>query len=91
LVMPNMTTAVQNAVPPRDMGAATATLAFFRSLGGVIGVAASGAVLSGRLHGQLAGDHGEMALAAGIDQIRGLAAAERLAVISAYRDAISTT
>lgn len=91
LVMPNMTTAVQNAVPPRDMGAATATLAFFRSLGGVIGVAASGAVLSGRLHGQLAGGHGEMALAAGIDQIRGLAAAERLAVISAYRDAISTT
>jgi len=93
LVMPNMTTAVQNAVPLRDMGAATATLAFFRSLGGVVGVAASGAVLSGKLHGQLAGlgGHGEAALAAGIDQIRALAEPERLAVVAAYRDAISTT
>lgn len=93
LVMPNMTTAVQNAVPLRDMGAATATLAFFRSLGGVVGVAASGAVLSGKLHGQLGGmgAHGELALAAGVDQIRALAPAERLAVVAAYRDAISTT
>ncbi|MGQ3075705.1 MAG: MFS transporter, partial [Ferrovibrionaceae bacterium] len=31
------------------------------------------------------------ALAAGIDQIRALAEPERLAVVAAYRDAISTT
>lgn len=36
---------VQNAVAPSDLGAATATLAFMRTLGGVIGVALLGAIL----------------------------------------------
>jgi hypothetical protein len=38
LVMPNLTTAIQNAVPRRDLDAATAA-AFFRSLGGALGAA----------------------------------------------------
>jgi EmrB/QacA subfamily drug resistance transporter len=46
LVMPNMTIAVQNALPARHLGVGTATLAFFRSLGGVIGVAGGGAILN---------------------------------------------
>ncbi len=46
LVMPVMTVAVQNAVDRRDLGAATATVGFFRSLGGSVGVALFGAVLS---------------------------------------------
>lgn len=46
LVMPVMTVAVQNAVDRRDLGAATASVGFFRSLGGSAGVALFGAVLS---------------------------------------------
>ena len=46
---PNLTTAIQNAVERADLGAATATAAFFRSLGGAVGVALSGAILTARL------------------------------------------
>lgn len=46
LVMPVMTVAVQNAVDRRDLGAATATMGFFRSLGGTVGVAVFGAVFA---------------------------------------------
>ncbi|WP_240980355.1 MDR family MFS transporter [Ramlibacter agri] len=49
LVMPNMTIAVQNALPMRHLGVGTATLAFFRSLGGLVGVAGAGAILNNLL------------------------------------------
>ena len=52
LVMPNMTIAVQNALPLSRRGVGTAMLAFFRSLGGLLGVTASGAILAHELHGQ---------------------------------------
>ena len=42
----NLVLAVQNQVAMRDMGAASSTVAFFRSLGGAAGVAALGALLS---------------------------------------------
>jgi predicted MFS family arabinose efflux permease len=48
-VMQVMILAVQNAIPPREMGAGTAATGFFRSLGGAIGSATFGAVLSSRL------------------------------------------
>jgi len=41
--------AVQNDLDLRDMGAGTAASTFFRSLGGAVGVAALGAVLSNKL------------------------------------------
>jgi EmrB/QacA subfamily drug resistance transporter len=41
--------AVQNGLSLRDMGAGTAAATFFRSLGGAVGVAALGAVLSNKL------------------------------------------
>lgn len=57
LIMVPLLIAVQNAVPKRDLGAATAATTFFRSIGGAVGVAAMGAVLSSQLVGQLgAGD-----------------------------------
>ena len=59
LVMPNLTTAIQNAVPRRDLGAATAAAAFFRSLGGALGAALAGAVLAAHLHGPI-GDLGHL-------------------------------
>ena len=44
-LFPTLTVAVQNAADPRDMGSATATLAFLRSLGSALGVAVIGAVV----------------------------------------------
>ncbi|MGI8855884.1 MAG: MFS transporter [Thermomicrobiales bacterium] len=44
-----ITTAVQNAVAYRDMGAATSSTTFFRTMGSAIGTAVFGAVFSGRL------------------------------------------
>jgi hypothetical protein len=49
LVMPNMTIAVQNALDLRNLGVGTATLAFFRSLGALVGVAGAGAILNNLL------------------------------------------
>jgi EmrB/QacA subfamily drug resistance transporter len=42
----NLVLAVQNNTPPADMGAASSVVAFFRSMGGSIGVSALGALLS---------------------------------------------
>lgn len=47
--MPNLTTAVQNAVAHRELGAATGAMSFARSLGGALGVAISGTIMSSRL------------------------------------------
>jgi EmrB/QacA subfamily drug resistance transporter len=49
-----ITVAVQNAVGFRDLGAATSAVTFFRSLGGAIGAAVFGAVLTSRLAAYLA-------------------------------------
>jgi EmrB/QacA subfamily drug resistance transporter len=44
--MQNLVLCVQNTVPQSELGAATATVSFFRSLGGAIGVSALGALLA---------------------------------------------
>ncbi|MBB2200519.1 MFS transporter [Gluconacetobacter tumulisoli] len=49
LVTPNMTIAVQNALPVAHRGVGTATLAFFRSLGGLVGVAGAGLIFAGTM------------------------------------------
>ncbi len=46
LTLQNFVLAVQNTVALSDIGAASATVSFFRSLGGTIGVAVLGAVLA---------------------------------------------
>jgi EmrB/QacA subfamily drug resistance transporter len=50
LVMPNMTIVVQGALPAARRGVGTAMLTFFRSLGGLLGVTGSGAILAHQLH-----------------------------------------
>jgi EmrB/QacA subfamily drug resistance transporter len=50
LVMPVLVLAVQNAVPRAEMGAATSASTFFRSIGGVFGVAIFGAIFANRLN-----------------------------------------
>ena len=52
--MQTIVTAVQNSVERRDMGAATSSITFFRQMGGSIGAALFGAVLSSRLAHYLA-------------------------------------
>jgi EmrB/QacA subfamily drug resistance transporter len=46
MTMQNMVLAVQNSVQLKDLGAASATVTFFRSLGGTVGVSVLGAVLA---------------------------------------------
>jgi MFS family permease len=62
-------TAVQNSVDRRDMGAATAAVTFFRSMGGALGTALFGAILNTRLAYHLtenvpAGAQGQLGTAA---------------------------
>jgi MFS family permease len=49
LVMQVLVLAVQNAVEHRDLGTATSSAAFFRSMGGAFGVAIFGAIFTNRL------------------------------------------
>lgn len=50
------TIVVQNAVPPRDLGAATSNLTFFRQVGGSIALAVTGTVLNGSIVAALPGE-----------------------------------
>jgi EmrB/QacA subfamily drug resistance transporter len=89
-VMPNMTVAVQNTLSVAHRGVGTATLAFFRSLGGLIGVTGSGAILAGQLHlaqGVSAGSLSEL----GMRQLAALPPAAQSAAIGVYRHAIALT
>ncbi|HYD10806.1 MAG TPA: MDR family MFS transporter, partial [Acidimicrobiales bacterium] len=49
MTMPTLSLAVQNAAPMADMGVATSSVNFFRSLGGSLGVAVFGAVMAGHV------------------------------------------
>ncbi|NYF97977.1 MDR family MFS transporter [Janibacter cremeus] len=49
----NIVLAVQNTVDVTDVGAASASIAFFRSLGGAIGVSALGAVLTNQVGSEI--------------------------------------
>ena len=50
LMMQVVVLAIQNAVDHKDLGAATASTGFFRSMGGAFGVAIFGAILTNRLN-----------------------------------------
>jgi EmrB/QacA subfamily drug resistance transporter len=55
MTMQNLILVVQNSVPLKDIGAASSTVSFFRSLGGTIGVSVLGAVLARRVTDQITG------------------------------------
>ena len=95
--MPTLLVAAQNAVDRRDMAVATAGVGFFRSLGGAVGVAAFGAILTNRVHDEmtrlLAAAHLRFEGAVNLgtpEAIRGLAPAVRRIVVHAFADAMST-
>ncbi|MCI3240909.1 MFS transporter [Streptomyces spinosisporus] len=49
MMMQNLVLCTQNQVDPGDLGSASSTVTFFRSLGGAVGVSALGAVMSHRI------------------------------------------
>ncbi|WP_133876965.1 MDR family MFS transporter [Paractinoplanes brasiliensis] len=65
MLMQNLVLAAQNDVPAAELGAATSTLTFFRSMGGAIGVSALGAVLANKVTSLTAQKFGPAATAAG--------------------------
>ena len=65
LFMQVLTLVVQNAVPMKQMGVATSSVTFFRSMGGAIGASALGAVLTAGIAAELPRFLPRAALAAG--------------------------
>lgn len=53
LTMQMLVIAVQNALPPSDMGLSTSSVTFFRSMGGTLGAAVSLGVLFGSVRGNI--------------------------------------
>ncbi|MFF8989537.1 MFS transporter [Streptomyces sp. NPDC014983] len=49
MMMQNLVLSTQNQVAPKDLGAASSTVSFFRSLGGAVGVGVLGSVMSDRI------------------------------------------
>ncbi|GJH12747.1 MFS transporter [Caballeronia novacaledonica] len=93
--MPNATVIVQNSVPERMLGSATATMSFVRSLGGSLGVALSGGImafvlkremsdLSASLDAQAPLDHGIAAIAQ-------MSASQQAQIVAIYRAAIGAS
>jgi EmrB/QacA subfamily drug resistance transporter len=99
MVMQVLVLAVQNAVDQRDLGTATSAATFFRSMGGALGVAVFGAILSNRLAHHIP----DRLAAAGVETagggssdllgtptaIRGLPAPVRDAVLGGFADSLS--
>ncbi|WP_045877540.1 MDR family MFS transporter [Pseudofrankia sp. DC12] len=95
LVMPVLTLSVQNAVDPRDLGAATSGATFFRSIGGSFGTAVFGTIFANVLSGKLSHLMGGQALPAGVSGsdvsprlIAALPAALRTGFIQTYTDSL---
>ena len=54
VAMPIFSLAVQNALPQKDLGAATSSTQLFRSIGGTVGLAIMGGIVNNLLAGKLA-------------------------------------
>lgn len=97
LVMQVVVVVVQNAVSYDDLGVATATATFFRSIGGSFGTAVFGAVFAGGLASNLAGRAEEIRLPPGVEPkdleadprvLDQLSPGQQAGFLEAYADAI---
>jgi EmrB/QacA subfamily drug resistance transporter len=94
--MQNLVLAVQNNTAQRDMGAASAVVAFFRSMGGSIGVSVLGAVLSHHVTADVAsglsrlGVSGAESGSSSIPDLTALPAPVRAVFQAAYGQGIGT-
>jgi hypothetical protein len=73
ITMPLFTIAIQNAVPYRILGVASSSVAFFRSIGGAVGLAIFGSILNNRFASEF--------LSQVPDQVRNLIPQERLSAM----------
>ncbi|MBW4030021.1 MAG: MFS transporter [Acidobacteria bacterium] len=99
LVMQVLVVAVQNAVPHSQLGTATATATFFRSIGGAFGVAVLGDVFNNRLLHELrttltSTQLGQLvkggSVAINPSQINRLPVAQRTLVVDAFSHTLQT-
>jgi EmrB/QacA subfamily drug resistance transporter len=96
LVQQVLVVAVQNAVPYAQLGVATSTATFFRTIGGAFGVSALGAIFDGRLIATLSkhATAGQLKLISGgsvtanPEQIDHLPLAQRVVFIDAFSHAL---
>ena len=89
LSMQTLVISVQNALPPQDMGVATSSVTFFRSLGGTLGAAASLAVLFGSLAGNITARAREAGLPQEVvDRFSSASALDDSSVITTLPDAV---
>ncbi|WP_432002409.1 MDR family MFS transporter [Streptomyces sioyaensis] len=65
MTMQNFILVVQNSVPMKDIGSASTTVTFFRTLGGTFGVTVLGAVLARQVAGNMSQGHESSAAAYG--------------------------
>jgi len=86
LVMQIMVLATQNEAPPEDLGVATSTVSFARSVGSSVGVATFGALFSSRVTALL-GNSASLHLTP--EKLRHLPAADQAATAEAFADAIT--
>lgn len=86
MLMQNLILAVQNAIPIGEIGAGSALIAFFRSLGGAIGVSVLGAVLSSKVSSSISENLGGKGAGSGggIPDLSALPDSVRLTVEHAY-------
>ena len=91
LSMQTLVLATQNVVPTRDLGAATSSISFFRSMGGSIGVAIFGALFNIALANSLADIDVSIGDASNLtpDVLRDLPPPERADVVSAFADSLT--
>ena len=85
MVMQIMVLASQNEAPIEDLGVATSTVNFFRSVGGSVGVAVFGSLIASRLTDRL-GDASALAITP--EQMRQLPADEQFELAHAFGDVI---
>ena len=93
IAFPTMTTATQNSLALPDLGAGTAAINFFRTLGQTLGVGVFGAVLTGRLNselGALGDDVDTASLLSTPEDIRSLEPSLRTAVEEAVAVAVGS-
>jgi EmrB/QacA subfamily drug resistance transporter len=96
MTMQNLVLSVQNTVAIADLGAASSTVAFFRSLGGTVGVSVLGAILASRVTdlttsgladaGIDVGNGGGSGAEVGIGQLNSLPPAVGSVIEAAYGD-----
>jgi EmrB/QacA subfamily drug resistance transporter len=96
LAMPILAAAIQNSVDQSDLGAATASAMFFRSLGGTVGIAVAGVVMTDRLEHRLAAlgissTNKAGAALSDVDHFVNMSQASRNALAGIYQHTMSLT